>query len=103
MIRHVVLLRFRPEMPAALKRELFAELARLPDHLPGVAGFHAGPNDSIEPEVRHGFGDAFWFDFKDTAARQEYLDDPDHKAVGAKLVDNCVGGRDGIVVFDMTL
>jgi hypothetical protein len=42
-------------------------------------------------------------DFVDEAARDTYLDHPDHKAAGARLVGALEGGRDGLIVFDMAV
>lgn len=101
MIRHFVLLRFRGDVSAEVKQTLFEALSDLQGHLQGVLGFHAGPNVSVETDLIRGFNDAFWFDFEDAAARDAYLIDERHKAVGAQLVAHTVGGVDGVVVVDM--
>lgn len=103
MIRHIVLLRFRSDVSADTKRMLFAELADLRGHLHGIVDFRVGPNVSPETPVIHGFHEGFWVDFVDAAARDAYLDDPAHKAVGARLVAHADGGLSGILVFDMTV
>jgi hypothetical protein len=100
MIRHIVLVRFRADVGAGERAAIFADLAAL-RRLDGVLDFGAGPNVSPETAVRHGFGDAFWFDFRDAAARDAYLDDPAHRAAGARLVAAAEGGVDGIVVVDV--
>ena len=101
MIRHIVLLRFKPGVTAEAKSAHYAELDALKGHLHGVLGSHFGPNVSPEAPVIHGFKDGFWFDFPDEAARDAYLADPAHRAAGAKLVADTEGGIDGLVVFDM--
>jgi hypothetical protein len=101
MIRHFVLLRFRDDVTAQVKQTLFEALSDLQGHLTGVRGFHAGPNVSVETDLIRGFKDAFWFDFEDVAARDAYLVDEKHQAVGAQLVAHTIGGADGVVVVDM--
>jgi hypothetical protein len=100
MIRHVVLLRFRPDVGAAARAGLMAELDALRARLPGMLSFAAHRNVSVEAAVMHGFDDGFVVDLADAAARDAYLADPEHRAIGARLVAACVGGTDGLVVFD---
>jgi len=103
MIRHTVLLRLPPTMPLATIATLMDELGALSDHIPNILDFAHGPNVSVEPDVIHGFTYAFWFDFTDAPARDVYLEDPAHKAVGAKLVAAVEGGVSGLVVLDMQI
>ena len=44
---------------------------------------------------------ASMMDFKDVAARDTYLDHPEHKKAGAQLVSLLEGGREGLMVFDL--
>lgn len=101
MIRHFVMLRFRDDVGAATKAALYAELAALGDHLPGMTGFHAGPNVSVETDLIRGNRDAFWVDFTDAAARDAYLADDRHRDIGERLAGLTVDGLDGITVVDM--
>lgn len=100
MIRHIVALRFKPGMSGHAKADLYADLAKLRDHIGGILAFHAGPNISTEPLSR-GFDDVFWFDFQNAAARDAYLIDPAHQAVGARIVAATEGGPEGVFVFDV--
>jgi Stress responsive A/B Barrel Domain len=100
MIRHMVHLRFEAGISAADKAALYAGLAALRGHLHGILDFQHRRNVSPEAPVVHGFADMFWFDFADTASRDAYLVDPDHQAMGARLVA-AVGGLDGIMVCDI--
>ncbi len=102
MIRHIVLLNFRKDVPATTRAGLMEDLAGLRD-LDGVVDFHAGSNTSVETDLIRGNEDGFWFDFTDTAARDAYLEHPRHQAVGAKLVAHTQGGIEGVSVFDMEL
>ena len=100
MIRHCVMLRLRDK---ADRRELTAiikGLADLVERLDGCSGFYAGPNLDFEDKS----GDypyGFTLDARDEAALAAYAVDPDHVALGARLVDLCEGGAEGIVVFDL--
>jgi len=102
MIRHCVLVRFRPEATQQDRAAIYAELESLSEVVPGFLAMSAGPN--VSPEgVHQGFVDGFTMDFTDEAARDAYLIHPDHKAAGAKLVAALEGGRDGLIVFDMVV
>ena len=71
------------------------------DHF-GASDFRAGPNES--PEGLHrGFRDGFVIGFDSPEARDCYLEDPDHKALGARLIEMIDGGVEGLLVFDMAL
>jgi hypothetical protein len=64
-----------------------------------MLGFAAGRN--VSPEgLGKGFDEGFLIDFADAAARDAYLDHPDHKALGARIVGAAEGGADGLFVFD---
>jgi hypothetical protein len=55
----------------------------------------------VSPEsLQRGHTHAFTIDFADEAARDAYLVDAGHKALGARLVAAAEGGRDGITVVD---
>jgi hypothetical protein len=101
MMRHIVLLRFRKDVDAEHKHALFSQLGDLRNHIPGVIGFHAGSNKSVEGDLMRGNLDGFWFDFENEQVRDAYLVHPLHRAAGAALVNACEGGIDGITVFDM--
>ena len=103
MIRHFVMLRFRDDVTAETKQSLFDALAGLRDHLPGIRTFHAGANVSVETDLIRGFKDVFWFDFDDEAARDAYLADEKHRAIGAQIVEHTMGGLDGVVVVDLQI
>ena len=102
MIRHIVLLRFLPEIGDADRAALIAAVGALRGHLAGIVGFGALANVSPEEPVVHGFRDGFAVDFVDAGARDAYLEDAAHRAIGERLVAAC-GGLDGLVVFDHAL
>ena len=101
MIRHIVALRFRADVDAAMRAELMAALRALRGSIGGILDFRHSANISPEKLVIHGFGHVFWFDFTDAAARDAYLIHPLHRAIGTRLVLSCIGGTDGIQVLDV--
>ena len=102
MIRHIVLVRFRPEITEAEKASIYAELESLRELVPGFLGASYGPN--VSPEgLGKGYVDGFTMDFSDEAARDAYLVHPAHQAAGARLVAAVDGGIEGLVVFDLVV
>ena len=99
MIRHIVLVKFRTDLPAGEKAAVLADLAALKQTIAGITGFETGPNVSPEGLAR-GYTDAFIVTFEDAAARDRYLADADHAAAGARLVAATEGGIGGLVVLD---
>ncbi|URK89526.1 Dabb family protein (plasmid) [Rhizobium sp. RCAM05350] len=101
MIRHFVLLRFKDDVSSETKLSIYEELEALKHHVGGILAFHAGPNVSVETDLIRGFKDVFWFDFEDEAARDAYIVEPRHQAVGARIVAHTENGSDGVVVVDV--
>lgn len=100
MIRHIVFIRFKPEMTDAMIAALFDELYPIKDKLPGVLSITSGKSESPE-QMERGYMHGFVVDFVDWDALQAYQDHPDHKILGGKLVANAVAGIDDILVFDL--
>ena len=100
MIRHIVLIRFQPQVSEAEVASLFAALPRLAAKL----GFTYAAGRSESPEkIERGYMHGLTIDFADWAALAAYAEDPDHKAFGGSLVAHAVGGIDGILVFDLAV
>lgn len=99
MIRHIVLIRFRPEVSDATIFAIFDEIAAIKAYIPGVIDIRSGKSQSPE-QIERGYMHGFTVDFEDWDALQAYQDHPDHKAAGAKLVAGAVGGIDGVLVVD---
>ncbi len=98
MIRHIVLIRFRPDVSDARVTEIFAALAPLSARL----GFTYAAGRSQSPEkIERGYMHGFTLDFASWEALARYADDPEHKAFGGQLVAHAEGGIDGILVFDL--
>ncbi|MDD9741053.1 Dabb family protein [Marinovum sp. SP66] len=100
MIRHVVLIRFQPEVSEAKIAALFAELKEIEDKLPACLGITAGKSESPE-KMERGYMHGFIADFTDWDGLQAYQDHPDHQIAGAKLTEHAQGGKDGILCFDL--
>lgn len=100
MIRHIVLVKFRPEVAEAEISAIFADLAAIRARLPGVIDIRAGRSESPE-QIERGYMHGFTVDFTDWAALAAYQDHPDHRRVGAALVAAAEGGIGGILVFDL--
>jgi len=98
MIRHIVLIKARPEVTDAQIEGIFADLHAL--NLPGILAIHSGRSESPE-KIERGYLHGFTVDFADWDALAAYQAHPDHKRVGAALVAAAQGGIDGILVFDL--
>lgn len=100
MIRHIVLLKARPEVTEDHIAAIFADLHAIRSKLPGILAIHAGRSESPE-QIERGYLHGFTVDFIDWPALAAYQDHPDHKRVGSALVAAAEGGIDGILVFDL--
>jgi len=100
MIRHCVFVRFKPATTPAVRQAIYDDLEGLRSKLRGMGVVNAGAN--VSPEgMGKGFDAGFTIDFSDAAARDAYLVDPDHQAIGARIVAAAQGGTEGILVFDL--
>jgi hypothetical protein len=102
MIRHIVLVKFRPDLPTKERLNIFAQLAALEGGVPGMIDFHAAECCSPE-QLNRGYTHGFSIDFRDEKSRDAYLVHPEHKLAGARLVEACPNGIDDILVFDLEL
>ncbi|MCV0424788.1 MAG: Dabb family protein [Roseibium sp.] len=100
MIRHIVLIKFQPGVSEEIIAGLFAELRVIEKQVPGIRDITSGRSESPE-KIERGYMHGFVVDFEDWDALEAYQTHPDHKALGAKLVANAVGGLDGILVLDI--
>ncbi|MFV0410877.1 MAG: Dabb family protein [Paracoccus sp. (in: a-proteobacteria)] len=100
MIRHIVLIRYRDDMPDACIDEIFADLHAIQSVLPGIISITSGRSESPE-QIERGYLHGFVVDFTDWAALAAYQAHPDHRRVGDAMTANAVGGLDGILVFDL--
>jgi len=100
MIRHCVFVKFKAGVSDADKRGIYQKLDDLRSVIPGIRDASFGPN--VSPEgLTQGFNDGFVMDFDDVAARDFYLEHPDHREAGSNMVSYVEGGSDGVLVFDI--
>ncbi|WP_424930232.1 Dabb family protein [Amaricoccus tamworthensis] len=100
MIRHIVLIRFKPELEDSEIADIWTQLHAIRSEVPGVLSITSGKSESPE-KIERGYMHGFVVDFTDWDALEAYQVHPDHKRLGARLVENAVGGIDGILVFDL--
>jgi len=99
MIRHIVLIKFKPELDHAAIDQALASVVALKGKIDGIISVTTGANTSPEG-LEKGFRHGFVVDFSDAAARDAYLPHPEHVKVGTALVEAAEGGVEGILVFD---
>lgn len=103
MIRHFVGLRFKAGTTDATKQALFDDLEGLKSRIDGIMDFQSRPNISVEDPLVRDYRDVFWFDMRDEAVRDVYLEDEVHQEIGGRIVAELEGGADGVFVFDFTV
>lgn len=102
MIRHIVLFKLRKDLREGALQKIFDGLAGLRLSIPGMVDFHGSENFSPEGMARN-YTHGFTIDFMDVKARDAYLVDPEHKALGEQLAGVTEGGREGLLVIDLNL
>jgi hypothetical protein len=102
MIRHIVLFKLRKDLPKDKLQRIFDGLAGLRHAIPDMVDFHGSENCSPEG-LNKGYTHGFTIDFMDVKARDAYLADPEHKALGEQLTGVAEGGVDGLLVLDLNL
>ena len=103
MIRHCVFVRLRPDRSLAEWLAVAAGLRGLVADLPGALTYDEGPNVSPEVGMDKGFSRGFIIDFADAAARDAYLSDPRHVALGRQVLELAESGEAGVLVFDLAV
>lgn len=96
MIRHVVLVRFKPDAEIS---KIFAALKALQDKIPGIIAITAGADQSPEG-LQRGNTHGFTVDFRDATSRDAYLPHPEHQKVGGMIVAAAVGGVEGVTAVN---
>jgi hypothetical protein len=96
-VRHVVVLRFKPDADPAKIRQITEAFVALKNQIPGVLALEHGVNNSPE-KLNQGFTHAFLLTFTNAAARDAYLVHPTHKAFGTLL--GSLGVFDAAFVVD---
>ena len=99
MIHHLVLLRFRRDVPPTAIADVFGALDGLRHTIPGLLTFAGGPYSSPEG-MQRGYTHGFAMTFRDAKARDVYLPHPEHEKVKERILPLLEGGLDGVVAFD---
>jgi hypothetical protein len=94
-LRHVVLIRFKPETAPDQIRAIESAFAGLEAKIGGIEALEWGTNCSPEGKDQ-GFSHCFFLTFAGAAERDAYLPHPDHKAFSALLRPHV----DRVVVID---
>lgn len=98
-VKHLVLLRIKPQTPREEVGEVFAALEDLTEKIPGLLDFHGGPYDS--PEGLHqGFTHGFVMTFEDEESRDAYLSHSEHEGVKQQIIPLLDGGLAAAIAFD---
>ena len=102
MIRHIVLTNFDLNTDEAKISEIYAGRGALTEKMDGAHNFTGGRSESPE-QIERGYKHAFVIDFDSWADLKTYAQHPEHKALGAQIVQNAVGGIEGVLVLDLDI
>jgi hypothetical protein len=95
MLKHLALVKFKTAASADQIKQVFHEIGRLQQVIPGILDYSWGTNNSPEG-LNQGFTHGFVMTFRNAANRDAYLPHPAHEKVkqfALPLVDK-------IIVFD---
>ena len=95
VLRHVVMYKFKDDLPAAKVQEVIDAFAGLPKKVNTIIGFEHGTNVSKEGKSE-GFTHAFVVTFKNEADLAAYLVHPAHDEYVKVVRDR----REKVIVFD---
>lgn len=98
MIRHLLLIRFKPSVTSSRVQEVRRLFEAMPARIDGVKEVEWGENDSPEG-LNKGYTHAVQMTFADEATRRRYLPHPEHEALKGVFVPLV----EDIVVFDYPL
>lgn len=98
-IRHVVLMKLRPDTPSEEIEQIFSGVASLHDQVDGFlksCGGQYSSNEGLHQDFTHGFA----VDFASPAARDAYLEHPLHEPVKQRIINWLDGGLEAVIAFD---
>ena len=95
MVKHIVLLRFKPKITEQQVEDAIRECGRLKELIAGITEFISGPYSSPEG-ANQGFTHAFITTFVDAASRDTYLPHPEHERVRDLLLSRV----ESVIAFD---
>jgi hypothetical protein len=95
-ISHIVLVRWRAEVPDEVREQARVSARGFRDAIPGILSVVEGP--SVSPEgLEEGFDYGFVIRFADAAARDAYLPDPVHLVLAELIGANA----ERVLVYDL--
>lgn len=100
MILHSVYCDFRHDVSGVERRQVFKDLSDLCHTIDGFIAFDHGPNRDFEKKSQT-YSDGFVIRFESQRALETYAKHPTHIQLGGHLCDLCVGGAEGLIVFDL--
>jgi hypothetical protein len=100
MLKHCVFVNFQSKFTATECNTMLAKFEGIGKDVPGMLDYAFGPNLDFE-KMSAQYTNGFIITFQDRAAHLAYETHPDHLRLGAKMVEMCNGGVDGIIVFDL--
>lgn len=102
-IRHIVLCKFRQDIPASAQQDLIGQIGAL-GAIDGIRFSHFASGRNVSEEnLSYGLELGFSMEFANAADLNAYLIHPEHQKLGAALVAMLESGTDSICVFDMEL
>lgn len=102
MIRHIVLLDLPPHYDHAELAEIMQGIDNLRETIDGFVHFEHGINKDFEGMSKN-FAYGFVCHFANDDTSRAYIINPEHNALGQRLVNLCRGGVKGITVVDLEL
>lgn len=97
-IKHIVLLKFKPDTTPDQIAKIFSDLAELQRLIPGMTDFIQGPCDSAEG-LNQGFTHGFIMTFDGASSRDAYLPHPEHERVKKTILPVVAG----VLVYDFAV
>ncbi|MBD2180501.1 Dabb family protein [Aerosakkonema funiforme] len=97
-VQHMVLFKFKPEVPSEKIDDIFTKLSELKNLVPGITYFAGGPYSSSEG-LNQGFTHGFLMTFDSVEARDNYLPHPLHENIKAEIIP-CI---DDLLTFDFVV
>lgn len=102
MIKHIVLFDLKPGYDPEELASIIYGIQDLRKTISGFTHFEHGINKDFEG-MSENYSHVFICHFANEDTSRAYIVDPDHHALGQRLVNICRGGMKGISVIDMAL
>lgn len=96
MIKHIVLLKIKPNISNDKIEEMYKNLFQLKNSIADIIFISGGKNNSLECKNKS-YTESFVVEFKDKNVRDTYLNHPEHKKVAETYILPII---DDIIVFD---